>query len=225
MLADDHGLFLEGLENLLRAGGYEVLGTAHDGLEALQLARNLHPDVILMDVRMPNCDGLTATRLIQAEMPEIKIVMLTTSTEDADLFEAIRGGARGYLLKNLEPNQLFDYLAGLERGEAPISREFSARVLREFANQAATLDELAGPGFPRASPSAELTPRQLEILSLVAAGQSYKEVGAALNVSEHTVKYHMGEILDRLHLKNRGEVVAYALRSGLTRERQRGRQG
>jgi DNA-binding NarL/FixJ family response regulator len=218
VLADDHGLFLEGLHNLLRAGGYQVVGAAHDGLEALQLARTLHPDVILMDVRMPVCDGLSATRLIQAEMPDIKIVMLTTSAEDADLFEALKSGASGYLLKNLEPNQLFDYLAGLERGEAPLSRQLSARLLREFAQQAAALDARAATGVPGKATAAELTPRQREILVLVADGLTYKQVGATLNLSENTVKYHMGEVLQRLHLKNREQVVAYARRSGLARE-------
>jgi len=216
LLADDHGLFLEGLQNLLRAGGYEVVGAAHDGLQALQLARALHPNVILMDVRMPGCDGLTATRLIQAEMPETKIVMLTTSAEDADLFEALKSGASGYLLKNLEPNQLFDYLAGLARGEAPLSRQLSARLLREFAHQAELLGERGAAG-DGATPGAELTARQREILVLVAEGMTYKQVGATLNLSENTVKYHMGEVLQRLHLKNREQVVAYARRSGLAR--------
>jgi two-component system NarL family response regulator len=215
LLADDHGLFLEGLQNLLRAGGFEVVGAARDGLEALQLARALRPDVILMDVRMPVCDGLVATRLIQAEMPECKIVMLTTSADDADLFEAIKSGASGYLLKNLEPNELFDYLAGLSRGEAPLSRELSARLLREFAQQAAALDEHVAAGLRGGPPGPELTPRQHEILVLVAEGLAYKEVGAALNLSEHTIKYHMGEVLQRLHLKNREQVIAYARRSGL----------
>jgi two-component system NarL family response regulator len=217
LLVDDHGLFLEGLSNLLRAGGYQVVGAAHDGLEALQLARALHPDVILMDVRMPGCDGLTATRLIQAEMPEIKIVMLTTSAQDEHLFEAIKSGASGYLLKNLEPNQLFDYLAGLSRGEAPLSRELSARLLREFAHQADALDEHAATGLPGGPPAPELTLRQREILVLVADGLTYKQAGEALNLSENTVKYHMGQVLQRLHLKNREQVVAYARRTGLTR--------
>jgi len=217
LLADDHGLFVEGLINLLRAGGFTVVGAAREGLEALQLARSLHPEVILMDIRMPGLDGLSATRLIRAEMPEIKIVMLTTSAEDADLFEAIKCGASGYLLKNLEPDELFDYLAGLERGEAPLSPELSARVLREFARQAGALAARAAEGLPGGEPGPELTPREREVLTLVAGGLTYKEVGAALSLSENTVKYHMGEILHRLHLKNREQVVAYALRSGLAR--------
>jgi DNA-binding NarL/FixJ family response regulator len=215
LLADDHGLFLEGLSSLLQAGGFQVVGVARDGLEALQLARARHPDSILMDIRMPRCDGISATRLIHAELPEIKIVVLTTSADSGDLFEALKSGASGYLLKNLEPNQLFDYLNGLERGEAPLSRELSARLLREFARQANVLDERPAAALPDEHPDAELTARQHEILSLVADGLSYKEVGATLNLSENTVKYHMGETLRRLHLKNREQVVTYALRTGL----------
>ncbi len=224
LLADDHGLFVEGLQNLLQAGGYEVIGAAYDGLEALQLARTLHPDLILMDIRMPNCDGLKATRLIKTELPEIQIVMLTTSTEDADLFEALKSGACGYLLKNLKPNELFDYLAGLERGEAPLSPGLSARLLREFTRQATMLDKQeqtitkhANDIPSAASTNEELTTRQREILAMVAEGLSYKEVGTALFISESTVKYHMGEILHRLHAKNRAQVVAYALRTGLVK--------
>ena len=121
LLADDHALFCQGLQALLQAGGHQVVGAARDGLEALRLARNLHPEVILMDVRMPLCDGLQATRLIQAEMPEVKIVILTTSTDEDDLFEAVRSGASGYLLKSVEPQQLFDALEGVAAGEAPLS--------------------------------------------------------------------------------------------------------
>jgi len=219
LLADDHSLFVEGLQNLLRAGGYEVVGAASDGLQALQMARELHPDLILMDIRMPNCDGLEATRYIKTELPEIQIVMLTTSADDADLFEAIKSGASGYLLKNLKPNVLFNYLDGLARGEAPLSRELSAQLLLEFTRQAKALDEqervAAGP--PGAQHGSDLTPRQLEILEMVSEGLSYKEVGGALHVSENTVKYHMGEIIARLHVKNREQVVAYALRSGMVR--------
>jgi len=243
LIADDHSLFAEGLQNLLQAGGYKVAGVAYDGLEALRLARELHPDLILMDVRMPNCNGLEATRLIKADLPEIQIVMLTTSAEEADLFEALKSGASGYLLKNLKPNVLFSYLEGLARGEAPLSRELSARVLAEFVRQSIQLggDRQAmstsetGSGVETDSPhigpshgsimgvtrsqsnkaEVELSQRQHQILEMIADGLSYKEVGAALHLSENTVKYHMGEILKRLQVKNREQVVAYALRTGL----------
>lgn len=234
LLADDHSLFVEGLENLLKAGGYKVLGAASNGLEALRMARELRPDLILMDIRMPGYDGLAATRLIKAEMPGIKIVMLTTSTQDDDLFEALRSGASGYLLKNLKPNVLFTYLEGLARGEAPISRELSTHLLMEFTRQASIIEqsnssptdvdpELIGrSGRPSDSGDetnprsleVELTPRQRQVLEMIASGMTYKEAGKALHVSENTVKYHMGEILQRLHAKNREQVVAFALRSG-----------
>lgn len=212
LLVDDHLLFLEALQNLLAARGIEVAGTARDGLDALDRARALRPDVILMDIGMPRCDGLAATRAIKAELPDVKIVMLTVSAEDEDLFEAIKSGASGYLLKSLDANQFFELLSDLERGEVALSNGMAARVLEEFARQAG-----------RAEPATEvgeedtpgLTPRQREVLTLVARGLKYKEVGAALCLSESTIKYHMGEILERLHLKNRAQAIAYAARSGL----------
>lgn len=212
LLVDDHLLFLEALQNLLAARGIEVAGTARDGLDALAQARALRPDVILMDIGMPRCDGLAATRAIKAELPDVKIVMLTVSAEDEDLFEAIKSGASGYLLKSLDAGQFFELLSDLERGEVALSNGMAARVLEEFARQAG-----------RAEPATEvgeedtpgLTPRQREVLTLVARGLKYKEVGAALCLSESTIKYHMGEILERLHLKNRAQAIAYAARSGL----------
>jgi DNA-binding NarL/FixJ family response regulator len=214
LLVDDHSLFLEGLQNLLTARGVHVVGTARDGLEALEKARLLAPDIILMDVRMPRCDGLAATRLIKAERPESKIVMLTTSSEDEDLFEAIKSGASGYLLKSLEVEPFLTYLNGVMRDEAAISRELAATLLREYARQAT---QMAAPGNDPGcgQGGTQLTPRQLQILELVSQGLSYKEVASQLNLSEHTIKYHMGEILHCLHLKNREQVVAYALRTGL----------
>jgi DNA-binding NarL/FixJ family response regulator len=212
LLVDDHLLFLEALQDLLAARGIEVAGTARDGLDALAQARALRPDVILMDIGMPRCDGLAATRAIKAELPDVKIVMLTVSAEDEDLFEAIKSGASGYLLKSLGANQFFELLSDLERGEVALSNGMAARVLEEFARQAG-----------RAEPATEvgeedtpgLTPRQREVLTLVARGLKYKEVAAALCLSESTIKYHMGEILDRLHLNNRAQAIAYAARSGL----------
>lgn len=227
LLADDHSLFAEGLQELLQARGYPVVGCASNGLEALQMTRELHPDVILMDVRMPVCDGLEATRLIKTEFPEISIVMLTASAEQDDLFEALKCGASGYLLKNLKPNVLVNYIAGVARGEAPLSRELSAFLLREFAQQANQLnkqrhiseDHKAKPdsAAPEDQPEIMLTPRQLEVLEMVASGLSYKEVGSALHLSENTVKYHMGGIVRCLHQKNREQVVAYAISTGLVR--------
>jgi len=212
LLVDDHLLFLEALQNLLAARGIEVAGTARDGLDALDRARALRPDVILMDIGMPRCDGLAATRAIKAELPDVKIVMLTVSAEDEDLFEAIKSGASGYLLKSLDANQFFELLSDLERGEVALSNGMAARVLEEFARQAGRAEpatEVGEEDTPR------LTPRQREVLTLVARGLKYKEVGAALCLSESTIKYHMGEILERLHLKNRAQAIAYAARSGL----------
>src|SRR5512142_524886 len=136
LLVDDHSLFLEGLRNLLTSEGIEVAGLACDGFEALSEARRLHPDVILMDIQMPRCDGVAATRLIKAEMPEIKIVMLTMSEEEDDLFEAIKSGASGYLLKRLDAERLFEYLDDLNSGQPPFSPGLAIKVLNEFARLA-----------------------------------------------------------------------------------------
>lgn len=216
LMVDDHPLFLEGLRNLLTARGIEVVGTASHGLEALAQARTLHPDVVLMDIEMPRCDGLEATRLIKAEMPNIKIVMLTVSADDEHLFEAIKSGASGYLLKNVEADRFFELLSGVARGEAAMSRDLAARVLEEFAHQAQRaenaleIEEIEGE-----EDSNNLTPRQIEVLQLVTQGLTNREVAAALVITERTVKYHMSEILQKLHLQNRAQVIAYAVRTGL----------
>ncbi len=213
LLVDDHPLFLDGLRNLLTARGIEVVGAARDGLEALDQARTLRPDVILMDIQMPRCDGLCATRLIKAELPEIKIVMLTMSAADQYLFEAIKSGAAGYLLKTLDTEEFFELLSGLARGEAPLAPGLAARVLEEFARQAEGAPA-AGPdeASSAAALKASLTPRQIEILELVSQGLLYKEVGKTLGLTERTIKYHMGEIVQQLQLRNRAEVLAYARR-------------
>ena len=218
LLVDDHALFLEGLRNLLALKNIEVLGTASDGLEALEKARSLRPDLILMDVQMPRCDGLAATRLIKAELPGIKIVMLTMSEDDRDLFEAVKSGASGYLLKKLKPEPFFALLADLQAGLLPFSPGLGARLLDEFTR-------LSTPASPppygeaemKSQQESQLSPRQMQILTLVAQGQTYHQVAETLSISEPTVKYHMGEMLNRLHLENRGQVIAYAARMGLTR--------
>ena len=228
LLVDDHPLFLEGLSNLLASEGIQVVGLARDGLEALAQARHLHPDLILMDIQMPRCDGLAATRLIQAEQPECKIVMLTMSEDEQDLIEAIKSGASGYLLKHLEAAEFFAYLAELQTGHPPFSPGLAEKILKEFMRQAAQT-EAQSPSVSPANDQGKVTqdsahaalalsPRQMQILTLVAQGQTYRQVAETIGIAERTVKYHMAEILDRLHLQNRAQVIAYAARMGLARE-------
>jgi DNA-binding NarL/FixJ family response regulator len=210
LLVDDHPLFLDGLKNLLTGRGVHVVGMARDGWEALEKARSLHPDVILMDIQMPGCDGLAATRLIKAERPDVKIVMLTMSSEDEDLFEAIQSGACGYLLKTLDTEQFFARLIEVEQGEVPLSPGLAARILQHFGQQASAVPP------PEDRPQSEpLTSREVEVLTLVAQGLTYKEVGEKLCLSERTIKYHMGEMVARLHVENRAQVIEVARRAGL----------
>ena len=212
LLVDDHPLFLDGLKNLLTSRGVQVVGCARDGLEALDKARTLHPEVILMDIHMPHLDGLAAMRLIKAELPEVKIVMLTMSAEDEDLFEAIKSGACGYLLKTQDTDEFFALLQDVARGEVALSPGLAARILSEFGRQAG-----ATPGIEDKEQRGSLSAREIEVLTLVARGLTYKEVGAKLCLAERTIKYHMGEIVARLHLENRAQVVEYARRTGLVR--------
>jgi DNA-binding NarL/FixJ family response regulator len=209
LLVDDHALFLQSLKVLLSTKGYEVAGTASNGLEALKQARLLSPQLILMDIEMPGCDGLAATRLIKAEMPQIKIVMLTVSASDEHLFEAVKSGASGYLLKSQSADRFLEMVAQVEGGGAALPPELAARLLDEFARQSQHVE------MPVEASSSELTARQLQILTLVAQGRTYLQVGEALHLSEATVRYHMGQILERLHLENRAQVIAYAARHGL----------
>lgn len=225
LLADDHILLVEGLSNLLAANGIDVVGSAADGREAVAQALALNPDLILMDLRMPVCDGLTATRLIKAQQPEIKIVMLTTSAEDQDLFAAVESGACGYLLKSISGKAFIEALAGLEEGVPPFSPGLAAKLLSEFARLSSQPPEPSGSATEDAAtatdsvagdqPPAGLTERQTEVLRLVASGLTYKAVGRQLALSERTVRYHMAEIMDRLHLEHRSQVIAYAGKLGL----------
>lgn len=213
LLVDDHPLFLQSLKVLLNARGYEIAGLAGTGQEALKQARLLRPDLILMDIDMPECDGLAATRLIKAEMPQIKIVILTVSATDENLFEAVKSGACGYLLKSQSAERFLELIAQVEKYGTALPPELAARLLTEFARQAQHIETSPGKSTPT-----ELTHRQVEILTLVAQGLTYLQVGEALHLSEPTVRYHMGEILDRLHLQNRAQVIAYAAQHGLTRK-------
>jgi two-component system NarL family response regulator len=218
-LVDDNRLMLEGLQNLLEAHNIDIAGVASNGLDAVDLVNKLKPDVILMDIRMPLCDGLTATRLIKAQVPEAKIIILTTSTDDNDLFEAIKSGACGYLLKSIDTNELLNALDQAQQGTPPFSPGLAVKLLDEFKRFSAPKEPIS----PKSSeektevPSgSKLSARQIEVLSLVADGLSYKEVGARLFLSERTIKYHMAEIMYRLHLENRAQVLAFAGQMGLS---------
>ena len=218
LLVDDHRLMSDGVSNLLAAHGIEVLGVASDGVEAIALVQELNPDVILMDIRMPRCDGLSATRQIKALWPEIKILMLTTSAEDRDLFESVKSGASGYLLKSISGNAFIEALRGLEQGTPPFSPGLASRLLSEFAKLSGMEDgssRLAGRPSENEKQTNPLTERQTQVLRLVAKGLTYRDVGQRLALSERTVRFHMTEIISRLHLQNRNQVLAYAGKLGL----------
>ena len=208
LIVDDHDLFRDGIASLLRARGYEVVGEASDGLEAVARARELKPELVLMDIRMPNMSGLEATRLIKAEFPDAKVVVLTVSDEEEDLFEAIKSGASGYLLKNLKADVFFGLIAGVASGDAPFSPKMATKMLKEFSRK---------PDTPKTKETQHqsLTDRETEVLRLVADGRGNKEIAAELFITESTVKYHLRNILDKLHLENRFQVIAYAARRGL----------
>ncbi len=168
---------------------------------------------------MPGCDGLTATRLIKAEMPRIKIVMLTVSSSDENLFEAVKSGACGYLLKSQSADRFLEMICQVETSGAALPPELAARLLEEFARQAQGVEDMPrGEDAARQGAEAGLTARQREILTLVAQGQTYPLIARTLHLGEATVRYHMGQILDCLHLKNRAQIIAYAARHGLMRE-------
>ena len=202
VLADDHPLFRDGVASLLVAWGHDVVGMAGNGHEAVALVEQLRPDLVLMDVAMPGLTGLDATRRLAVSRPETAIVMLTASENEDDLFAAVKGGARGYLLKNLEAGQLRAMIEAVERGEAAISPATAARIIAEYARPA-----VAAPD--------ELTERETAVLRLVVAGRRNKEIGAELGISENTVKFHLRNILEKLHAESRTEVAARAVREGL----------
>lgn len=214
MLVDDHALFLEGLQYLLETNGISIIGTARNGKQALEKARILKPDIILMDIKMPQYDGLYALKIIKAEMPDTKIVMLTTSEEDQDLFDAVKFGAEGYIFKSTNAKELITMLSELEKGEVPLSRGLAVRLLKEFrlSNKSSpeNLNEKS-----KIVVKKQLTERQIEVLEMVARGMTYKEAGDALRLTERTVKYHMGRILEILHLENKAQAIAYAAKVGI----------
>jgi DNA-binding NarL/FixJ family response regulator len=208
ILADDHALFRRGVKALLSSHPqYSIIGEAANGCEALELAQLTHPDVVLMDIDMPGMNGLKATRLIKASLPKTAVVILTVSDYESQLFEAIKCGASGYLLKNLEPDELYDMLEKLQQGEAAINGVLAAKILNEFSR-------LAQPGHP-ARTSDCLSERETAVLQRVARGEDNKAIAQALSIAPNTVKTHLSSIMEKLHLRNRIEVAVYAVGEGL----------
>lgn len=218
LLADDHALFRDGVASLLRAWGHDVVGQASNGMEAVELAARLEPDLVLMDVRMPGGSGLESTARIKADRPATSIVILTVSEDEDDLFSAIKAGAQGYLLKNLEAAQLRTMIEAVGRGEAAISPATAARIIEEFLRR----DRV--PDRPIADPD-QLTQRELDVLRLVTAGLRNKEIAVGLGISENTAKYHLRNILQKLHAQSRTELATRAIREGLISEPDRARGG
>jgi DNA-binding NarL/FixJ family response regulator len=204
LLVDDHALFREGLISLLSyQDDFTVVGEAEDAESALAQVRALAPDVVLMDIELPGEDGVIATQRLKMEMPTLTVVMLTAHDDSQTLFEAIKAGAQGYLVKNVRSQELLEQLRGLARGEAAISRRMAARILKEIRGQTEPF-----------APEEELTAREMEVLQLVTARLSNAEIAERLVVSEHTVKNHMKSILSKLHLHNRRQAAAYGVARG-----------
>ncbi|MFQ5381609.1 MAG: response regulator [Dehalococcoidia bacterium] len=208
LLVDDQLLFRKGLRSLLEEQeDFEVVAEGTNGLEGANLARELGPDIVLMDINMPVCDGVEATKIINDDVPSARVVILTVSDEDKELFSAIKAGASGYLLKDLKPDELFDMIRGLMKGESLVSAAIGGRLLREFQSR-----PWNGPGETN---ERSLTARELEVLQLVTEGYSNAEIGRKLFIVEGTVKNHLHNILEKLHLENRLQATTYALSEGL----------
>ncbi|MGD2164287.1 MAG: response regulator transcription factor [Anaerolineae bacterium] len=208
LLVDDHLLFRKGLMRLLDVQpDFSVVGEARDGLEAVEEARRLRPDLVLMDINMPNCDGLEATGRIKAQMPEVKVVMLTVSDDEQDLVTAVKRGADGYLLKDLQPEELFEQLRRIGQGEAPLSRGMTGKLLNQLARR--------GRAVSKSTASGVLSDRECEVLALVVEGLTNQEVGEELGIARNTVKNHLRSIYSKLDVKNRTEAAAYAVGHGL----------
>jgi DNA-binding NarL/FixJ family response regulator len=213
LLVDDQPLFRRALATLIGDQPHlSIVGEAENGLQALEMARVVAPDLVLMDVEMPVMTGVEATRRIRDELPGVKVVILTVSEADDHLFDAIRFGAHGYLLKDLRPEQLYELIRAVMRNETVLSPAIAGRLLREFR-------EGGAPGGKRTVASEadgpNLTRREIQIMQLVSQGLSNKEIGSRLSITEGTVKNHVHNALEKLQLENRIQAAAYVVRHGL----------
>jgi DNA-binding NarL/FixJ family response regulator len=209
-IADDHTLFRRSLRSLLEAKGFQVVGEAERGDLVIDVVRRCSPDVVLMDIDMPHLDGITVTRSLLAEMPGLQVVVLTGSCDEGHLLGALEAGARGYLLKTVEPAELFAALDRVAAGEAVLPQDLAHRVLTRLASAPAPV-----PSGGRSDPL-QLTEREREVLALLAGGvTSTRALARRLGVSQRTVKFHVGNVLDKLQVDSRAEAVSRALREGL----------
>ncbi|WP_042225143.1 response regulator [Oceanobacillus manasiensis] len=204
LIADDHSHAREGIREILEEyNDFLIVGEAKNGEEAVQLTEELMPDIILMDINMPVMDGLEATKKIKFLYPYVKIVIITVSDDITDLFDALKKGAQGYLLKNIQSDTWLEHLRAFALDEVPMSKEIAMQVLKEFPQNKTTKENIP------------LSTREMEVLQLVAKGLSNKEISKTLFISEHTVKSHLKNILSKLHLDNRVQLTNYAFKKGL----------
>jgi DNA-binding NarL/FixJ family response regulator len=207
LIVDDHALFRSGLTSLLIANDIDVVGEACSGLEAIEKTRQLKPDIVLMDIKMADLNGIQATRRIKAEMPQVKIIIVTAFDHEDDLFEAMKSGAVGYILKNVKAEEFFKLLSNVMEGDVAVSPWAADKIVKELFRQPEKLDSsLSGN---------ELTKKELEVLGLVATGATNKEISLSLNISDNTVKFHLRNIMEKLHIKNRARLAVYATQKGL----------
>lgn len=212
LVCDDHEILRKGIVQLLNLQqGFEVIGEAVDGMEAVKLVEKLKPHVILMDVQMPKMNGIAATACIRQQNQEVKIIMLTISNDDNDLFEAIKSGANGYLLKNMNLEELFDHVKETYKGETAFSPGLADKILTQFSQISNRLVDQGKSQY-------KLSIRETDVLGLVAKGKTNKNIAELLFISEHTVKKHLQHILEKLHVSNRAEAAAFAIREGLVED-------
>jgi DNA-binding NarL/FixJ family response regulator len=210
LIVDDHALFRRGLQMVLeQETDIVVVGEGGDGAEAVSKAQELMPDVVLMDVRMPKRGGIDATKQIKELLPHVKILMLTISDEEADLYDAIKAGATGYLLKEVSIEEVGAAIRSVQTGQSLISPSMASKLLSEFATMVKRADE------KQSAPQPRLTDREMEVLKLVAKGRNNRDIAKELFISENTVKNHIRNILEKLHLHSRMEAVVYAVREKL----------
>lgn len=208
LIVDDHALFRSGLASLLTANDIDVIGEAGGGQEGVAKARQLRPDIVLMDVKMANFNGIQATQLIKKEMPETKIVIVTAFDDDENLFEAMRSGADGYILKDIEGEKFVKLLSNIMEGDIAVSPWVADKIAKKLFRQPGRLDSSWSVN--------ELTNKEVEVLKQVAHGATNKEIASSLNISDNTVKYHLRNIMEKLNVKNRAQIAAYAVTKGIT---------